>query len=215
MLHDGARMVTFETEGLLSLDEKAVVPTLLYLFRRIERRLNGAPTMIILDEAWSYLRHPLFYEQLRDWLKTMRKKNVVVILATQQISDLAGSSIADVVIENCPTKILLPNPEAKTEVSREFYRKLGLNVRELDLISTAIPKQHYYITSTLGRRMVDFGIGPVGRAFVGVNGHEEREALAEMMRAYPENWRIRWLENKKEPAWAQYLESLSVLPVPA
>ena len=113
-------MLSFETENLLQLDDKAVIPVLLYLFRRIEQRLDGSPTLILLDEAWSYLQHQLFRDRLRDWLKTMRRKNAVVVMATQQISDIANSEIADIVLENCPTKILLPNPEARTANSRVF-----------------------------------------------------------------------------------------------
>ena len=94
------RFLSFETENLLQLDSKAVVPVLLYLFRRIEQRLDGSPTLILLDEAWSYLQHGLVRERLKDRLKTMRRKNAVVIMATQQISDIANSEIADVVLEN-------------------------------------------------------------------------------------------------------------------
>ncbi len=119
-LGDG-RFLSFETENLLQLDDKAVIPVLLYLFRRIEQRLDGSPTLILLDEAWSYLQHELFRNRLKDWLKTMRRKNAVVVMATQQISDIANSDIADVVLENCPTKILLPNAEAKNPGSRDFY----------------------------------------------------------------------------------------------
>src|SRR4029077_16461798 len=107
MLGNG-RFLSFETENLMQLDDKAVIPVLLYLFRRIEQRLNGSPTLILLDEAWSYLQHGLFRERLRDWLKKMRRKNPAVVLATQQISDIANSEIADVVFENTATKILLP-----------------------------------------------------------------------------------------------------------
>ena len=64
----------------------------------IEQRLDGSPTLVLLDEAWSYLQHALFRNRLRDWLKTMRRKNAVVVMATQQISDIANSDIADVVL---------------------------------------------------------------------------------------------------------------------
>ena len=134
-----------------------MIPVLLYLFRRIEQRLDGSPTLILLDEAWSYLQHELFRDRLKDWLKTMRRKNAVVVMATQQISDIANSEIADVVLENCPTKILLPNAEAKNPGSREFYDRVGLNERELEILQVSIPKQHYYVVSKLGRRLVDLG----------------------------------------------------------
>ena len=115
------RFLSFETENLMQLDDKAIIPVLLYLFRRIEQRLDGSPTLILLDEAWSYLQHSLFRNRMRDWLKTMRRKNAVVVMATQQISDIANSEIADVVLENCPTKILLANAESRNPGSRSFY----------------------------------------------------------------------------------------------
>jgi type IV secretion system protein VirB4 len=206
-LGDG-RMLAFETENLLQLDDKAVIPVLLYLFRRIEQRLDGSPTLILLDEAWSYLQHELFRDRLKDWLKTMRRKNAVVVMATQQISDIANSQIADVVLENCPTKILLPNAESKNPGSREFYTRVGLNERELELLQVSIPKQHYYVVSTLGRRLVNLGVGKVALSWVGVNGREERQIVESVMSQYPDSWRAEWLRLKNLPQWAEYYQSL-------
>jgi len=202
------RMLAFETENLLQLDDKAVIPVLLYLFRRIEQRLDGSPTLILLDEAWSYLQHELFRDRLKDWLKTMRRKNAVVVMATQQISDIANSPIADIVLENCPTKILLSNAESKNPGSREFYNRVGLNERELEILQVSIPKQHYYVVSTLGRRLVNLGIGKVALSWVGVNGREERQIVESVMEQYRESWRAEWLRLKGLHQWAQYYESL-------
>ena len=208
-LGDG-RLLSFETENLLQLDSRAVIPVLLYLFRHIEQRLDGSPTLILLDEAWSYLQHELFRERLRDWLKTMRRKNAVVVMATQQISDIAKSEIADIVLENCPTKILLPNSEARTANSRSFYSRVGLNERELEILELSIPKKHYYVVSSLGRRLIDLGIGPVGLSWVGVNGREERQLVETVMEHHGENWRAEWLRLKGLAPWAEYLESITL-----
>lgn len=205
------RFLSFETENLLQLDEKAVIPVLLYLFRRIEQRLDGAPTLILLDEAWSYLQHALFRERLKDWLKTMRRKNAVVVMATQQISDIANSEIADVVLENCPTKILLPNPAAKNPGSRAFYERIGFNERELDILQVAIPKKHYYVISQHGRRLVDLGVGRLTLAWVGVNGREERDLVQSVIDEHPETWRAEWLRAKGLEGWDGQLEALEFL----
>src|SRR4051794_5153430 len=111
----------------------------------------------------------------------MRRKNAVVVMATQQISDIANSEIADVVLENCPTKILLPNAESRTPNSRAFYHRVGLNERELEILELSIPKKHYYVVSKLGRRLVDLGIGRVTLSWVGVNGCEERQIVESVM----------------------------------
>jgi len=212
LLSDG-KFLTFETESLLQLDDKAVIPVLVYLFRRIEKRLDGAPTLVTLDEAWAYLRHPVFRERLRDWLKTLRRMNGVVLLATQNLSDICKSEISDVILEMCPTKILLPNGEAKNPASKEFYDRIGLNARELDILQTSIPKQHYYFISPLGRRLVSLGIHNVALSFVGVNGKEERQLVEDLVEEYPFSWQSAWLrlraamlKDERLAEWADYYE---------
>jgi type IV secretion system protein VirB4 len=207
------RFLTFETENLLQLDDKAVIPVLLYLFRRIEKRLDGAPTLVSLDEAWAYLRNRVFRERLRDWLKTLRRMNGVVLLATQNLSDICNSDISDVILEMCPTKILLPNSEAKNPASKEFYSRIGLNSRELDILQASIPKQHYYIISPLGRRLISLGLHNVALSFVGVNGREERQIVEELISEFPASWQSEWLRVRAEAlgdtrlqGWAEYYE---------
>jgi type IV secretion system protein TrbE len=214
MLSNG-RFLTFETESLLQLDDKAVIPVLLYLFRRIEKRLDGAPTLVTLDEAWAYLRHPVFRERLRDWLKTLRRMNGIVLLATQNLSDICKSEISDVILEMCPTKILLPNAEAKNPSSKEFYDRIGLNSRELEILQSSIPKQHYYFISPLGRRLVSLGIHNVALSFVGINGREERQAVEDLIEANPLTWQSAWLRSRaitlkdqQLSSWADYYEKI-------
>ena len=206
-LLDG-RFVTFEMESLLQLGDKAVIPVLLYLFRRIEKSLTGEPTLIILDEAWSYLQQPLFCERLKEWLKTMRRKNCVVVMATQQISDVANSTNADVILESCPTKILLPNAEAASSGSRKFYDCLGLNGREIETIKYGIPKRDYYITSKLGKRRVDLQLQGVALAWLSVSGRKEREEAQRLMDELPDTWRVEWLRRRGLTAWADHYETL-------
>jgi type IV secretion system protein VirB4 len=203
------RFLTFETENLLQLDDKSVLPVLLYLFRRIEKRLDGSPTLVLLDEAWVYLKHGLFRERMRDWLKTLRRMNGVVVMATQQLSDICNSEIADVILENCPTKILLPNAEAQTPNSKSFYDRVGLNDTELNLIQTSVPKQHYYVLSPMGRRLISLGIGRVALSWVGVNGREERQLVESVLEKFPDSWRSEWLRLRGLPKWADYLDRMA------
>jgi type IV secretion/conjugal transfer VirB4 family ATPase len=206
-LGDG-EFVTFEMEHLMGMGEKAVVPVLLYLFHRIERRLDGAPTLVILDEAWLYLRHELFRERVRQWLRTLRKENAAVVLATQTVSDIYNSPIRDVVLESTPTKILLPNTEALNTASRQFYDHLGLNDREIELVQKSEPKREYYCVSPLGRRLISLGLGRVALSFVGVNGADERKSVEKLMEAYPERWQSEWLRARGLADWATYYEEL-------
>ena len=112
---------------------------LAYLFHRIEDRLDGSPTLIIVDEGWLALDDEGFSGQLREWLKTLRKKNASVIFATQSLSDIDGSVIAAAIIESCHTRLLLPNERAIEPQITTIYRRFGLNDRQIEILARAMP----------------------------------------------------------------------------
>jgi len=158
----------FETEALMG-QAGVVAPVLTYLFHRLEERFDGRPTLLVLDEAWIFLDHPLFAARIREWLKTLRKKNVAVVFATQSLADVANSSIAPAIIESCPQRILLPNDRAIEPQSRAAYERFGLNDRQIELISRATPKRQYYLQSARGNRLFELGLGPVALALCGAS----------------------------------------------
>ena len=107
----------FEMENIF--DSKMLFSMLTYLFHRIETELFPSentpmekmiPTYMILDECCLFFYNPMFSSKIKDWLKTLRKKNVSVIMATQSLSDVINSNIKNSLLESCPTKIYLPNP---------------------------------------------------------------------------------------------------------
>ncbi len=156
----------FETEALMG-QTGVVAPVLTYLFHRLEERFDGRPTLLVLDEAWIFLDHPLFAARIREWLKVLRKKNVAVLFATQSLADIASSSIAPAIIESCPQRILLPNDRAIEPQSREAYERFGLNERQIELVSRATLKRHYYLQSARGNRLFELGLGPIALTLCG------------------------------------------------
>ncbi|OIR00492.1 type IV secretion system protein virB4 [mine drainage metagenome] len=158
----------FETEELMH-QPGAVAPVLAYLFHRLEERFDGRPTLLILDEAWVFLDHPLFAARIREWLKVLRKKNVAVVFATQSLADIADSAIAPAIIESCPQRIFLPNDRAIEPQARAAYERFGLNERQIELIARATPKRHYYLQSRRGNRLFELGLGPVALALCGAS----------------------------------------------
>jgi type IV secretion system protein VirB4 len=188
----------FELEHLLTstgrASEKHVAPVLLYLFHRIEQRLTGRPTLIVIDEAWTVMDHPLFVEQVREWLKTLRKKNAAVVFATQSVADILDKPIATSVIDSCLTKIFLPNGQAATDGAREAYYKMGLGEREITLLAQATPKRDYYYRSPLGRRMFALDLGPVARCFLAASGPADVARVRALVQAHGNyTWPALWL----------------------
>jgi type IV secretion system protein VirB4 len=186
----------FEIEELMNLGEKFALPTLLYLFRRIERSLKGQPAAIILDEAWLMLGHPAFREKIREWLKVLRKANCIVLMATQSLSDAANSGILDVMVESTATKIFLPNIYARDEDTSALYRRMGLNARQIEILATAIPKRQYYYISENGRRLFDLAIGSLSLAFVGVSDKDSVAVIKNLEAKFGDDWVHEWLAGR-------------------
>jgi type IV secretion/conjugal transfer VirB4 family ATPase len=166
----------FEMEELMH-SKAAVLAVLGYLFARLDERFDGAPTLLILDEAWLFLDDPMFASRIRQWLKTLRKKNVSVIFATQSLADVKDSTIAPAIVESCASRIFLPNPQATEPQIRMIYEGFGLNGRQIDIVATAQPKRDYYYQSRLGNRVFDLGLGPVALAFAGASTPEDQRAM--------------------------------------
>jgi type IV secretion system protein VirB4 len=150
---------------------------LTYLFHRIEGRLDGRPTLLIIDEGWLVLDDPAFAQQLREWLKTLRKKNASVVFATQSLSDIDGSNIAPAIVESCPTRIFLPNERAIEPQITAIYRRFGLNDRQIEILARATPKRDYYCQSRRGNRLFELGLGPVALAFCAASSKADHAAI--------------------------------------
>ena len=197
--------VTFEMSHLLERGPLIVLPTLLYLFHRIRGRLDGAPTLIVLDEAWTFLDHPRFTAWLRSSLKELRKLNAAVLFATQSLADLAGSSLREVLLESTATKLYLPNPQAENESIAPYYRELGLNPRQLRLIATALPKRDYYASSSEGNRLFRFQLGPLELAFCGAGSPEDLVTIRRLRAEHGHRWPLPWLRLRQLDTWAERL----------
>jgi type IV secretion system protein VirB4 len=170
----------FEMEELMH-SKAAVAAVLGYLFARFEARFDGAPTLLILDEAWLFLDDPLFAARIRQWLKTLRKKNVSVIFATQSLADIQNSSIAAAIIESCASRIFLPNPQASEPQIRGIYQGFGLNDRQIEIIAQATPKRDYYYQSRQGNRLFDLDLGPVTLAFTAAASPAEQRDISQVL----------------------------------
>ncbi|MBU0743925.1 MAG: conjugal transfer protein TrbE, partial [Gammaproteobacteria bacterium] len=173
----------YETEELMN-TPSVIAPVLSYLFHRLEKRFTGVPTLLVLDEAWLYLDHPVFSAKIRDWLKTLRKFNVSVVFATQSIEDALNTSISSILLESCPSRILLPNDRILEPNIRASYEKLGLNERQLQILSTATPKQQYYYQSRLGNRLFDVELGPLALAFCAASRAEDKILVRELLQEH-------------------------------
>ncbi len=190
-----SRFCVFEMEEIMGMGDKILIPILTYIFHRIQKSLNGQPSLLILDEAWIMLGHSVFKEKIREWLKVLRKANCGVVLATQSLTDLENSGLISVIAESCPTKILLANPNAVHSQQYSLYTQLGLNDKEIGIISQkAQPKKDYYLVNNYGRRLVQLALGKKTLSFIGVSDKESIKRIKELRAEYgADNWQEQWL----------------------
>jgi type IV secretion system protein VirB4 len=106
---------------------------MMYLFHRLEQRLDGTPAIIVVDEGWKALDDDVFVRRIKDWEKTIRKRNGLVGFCTQSAADALESQIASAIIEQAATQIFFPNPKAK---ARDYVEGFGLSDHEFELIRT-------------------------------------------------------------------------------
>lgn len=186
----------FEIENLMNLGEENLIPVLLYIFHRIEKAFKGQPSMLILDEAWIMLGHPVFQQKIREWLKVLRKANCAVVLATQSLSDAQQSGILDVLSESCPTKIFLANEDAGKDTQKGLYHGLGLNSAQVKIIANAEPKREYYVTSSQGYRLIDLSLSPLALSFVGASGKKDIAIIKKLKIEHGAAWPRIWLSER-------------------
>jgi type IV secretion system protein VirB4 len=195
-----AAVQAFEIEGLVGTGAAPAV--LSYLFHRIGDRLDGRPTMLIIDEGWLALDDEGFAGQLREWLKTLRKKNASVIFATQSLSDVDNSSIAPAIIESCPTRLLLPNERAIEPQITAIYRRFGLNDRQIEILARATPKRDYYCQSRRGNRLFELGLSEVGLALCAASSKSDQTLIANLVAEHGrEGFLAAWLR-ASDAGWA-------------
>ncbi len=136
-----AESVGFDMTQVLD-DPVVRTPAMMYLFHRVEERLDGSPAIIVVDEGWKALDDEVFVRRIKDWEKTIRKRNGIVGFATQSAQDALESRIASAIIEQAATQIFMSNPKAQ---AREYIEGFGLTAHELELVRTIPDNAHCFL----------------------------------------------------------------------
>jgi type IV secretion system protein TrbE len=197
--HDNT-LITYELRELDALGDRAAAPAIELIIYGVETRLGQRPVFLFGDEGWKLLNDQVSQEWLYQSLRTWRKRNGAIILATQSLVELASSGYRELLLESCPGKVWLPNPQLKSELVREAYCKLGLSPTELDLLSNAVPQRQYLYTSPAGRRLFDLDLGPIARALCASTGAPDVAAAREVLsRVGPDGFVDEWLRMRGHP----------------
>jgi len=136
-----AEAVGFDMTQILD-DPTVRTPAMMYLFHRVEERLDGNPAILVVDEGWKALDDEVFVTRIKDWEKTIRKRNGIVGFATQSAQDALESRIASAVIEQSATQIFMANPKAR---EADYVEGFGLSHHELELVRMLPDTSHCFL----------------------------------------------------------------------
>lgn len=125
-----ARFIGFDMTDFLD-NAEIRAPLMLYLFHRIDKMLTGERTIIAIDEFWKALQDEAFRGFAQDGLKTFRKRNAMMVFATQSPADALKSDIAHSILEQVATQVMLPNPKG---ARRDYMDGFSLTEAEFQLI---------------------------------------------------------------------------------
>ncbi|WP_420137995.1 VirB4 family type IV secretion/conjugal transfer ATPase [Sphingomonas sp.] len=190
-----AEAVGFDMTQILD-DPLSRTPAMMYLFHRVEERLDGTPSIIVVDEGWKALDDDAFVAKIKDWEKTIRKRNGIVGFATQSAQDALESRIASAVIEQSATQIFLANPKARRD---DYVTGFGLSQHEYELVRTLPDGAHcFLIKHGTDSVVVRLDLSGEKEILTILSGRERTVRLLDEIRAEtgddPADWLSRLLE---------------------
>ncbi|MDX2181145.1 MAG: DUF87 domain-containing protein [Bryobacteraceae bacterium] len=158
-----ARFQAFDFEGMDKYPQ-VLEPLLFYILHRANSAIHAAAEAttskwFVMDEAWRFFRNPTIRLYIVEALKTWRKRNAAMILATQSGEDLEATELLPIVVESCPIKLFLANPG----MDEEWYRRtFKLNITESQLIARLITKQQILLKRPDFAKVLNLNVDPKG-----------------------------------------------------
>ncbi|HEX8192353.1 MAG TPA: VirB4 family type IV secretion/conjugal transfer ATPase [Allosphingosinicella sp.] len=190
-----ADTVGFDMTQILD-DPQLRSPAMMYLFHRVEERLDGTAAIVVVDEGWKALDDDVFVRRIKDWEKTIRKRNGIVGFATQSAQDALESKIASAIIEQAATQIFMANPKAR---EADYVDGFGLTPHEYEIVR-ALPDDArcFLVKHGADSVVARLNLGGEKDILTILSGRERTVRLLDEIRAEtgdePEAWIPRLLE---------------------
>lgn len=193
------RVVGFDMTALLD-SPLLRTPTMMYLFHRVDERLDGTPAMIVIDEGWKALDDAVFSAMIRDWLKTLRKRNAIVGFGTQSARDALDSRIGTAIVEQTATQIFMPNAKAQAQ---DYCEGFGLSTHELDLIRALPATSHAFLVRHAHHSVViRLDLGGMAEMLTVLSGREASVRRLDDLRGLHGDDPALWYEPLTGQPWA-------------
>jgi type IV secretion system protein VirB4 len=152
-------------------------PLLFYVLHRASASIGDADAgrlkLFILDEAWRFVQDGTLKAYITEALKTWRKRNAAMLLATQSSEDFAAPDLLRTVVESCPTKFFLANSGMDVDRARQLFH---LNHTEASLITSLVPRQQALLKRPDLAKVINLHVDP-GSAWIYANTPIDRSGV--------------------------------------
>jgi len=158
---DNLSLERFQAFDFELMDQADVLEAMLfYILHRANRVIYApveaeTPKLVVFDEAWRFFRHPVTRDYIHEALKTWRKRNAAMILATQSGDDLARSELLPVITESVFTRLFLANPGMDLA---DYRDKFHLNSVEADQVMRLQPKRQFLLKRPDGAKVLNLNV---------------------------------------------------------
>lgn len=184
-------------------DPQVRTPLMMVLFHRIEELIDGRRIVIAIDEFWKALGDEAFRGLANDGLKTIRKKNGVMVFGTQSPRDALASPIAHTIVEQCPTQAFFPNPRGQAS---DYVDGFHLSRREFHLVKEELSNESRRFLLRQGRHAVvaELDLAGLDDHLAVLSGRTATVELADRLRAEvgddPQAWLPLFHQRRKDLA---------------
>ena len=180
---------TFELHDLLQ-RSRLLGPVLRYVLPQIELQMStDRPMLLLFDDAAIPWEVPTIRQDSKDWLRTTRKKSVSLGFMTHSLSDVFGTElgrlteIGPLLLESCPVRFYVANPEASKPTIRAIYRQIGLDDTAIDQIAIMRPqREYYYELREVGQRPFTLQFSPFMLDCMARNSSADHRLIDEILR---------------------------------
>jgi type IV secretion system protein VirB4 len=157
-------------------------PVMMYLFHRLSQLVDGRRLVVDIDEFWKALGDEAFRGLAQDGLKTYRKQNALMVFGTQSPADVLRSEISHTILEQCATKVFLPNPHAQ---AHDYVDGFGLTEREFRLVREDLmpERRQFLVKQGLNSVVVELNLDGLSDQVAILSGRTETVELLDRLRA--------------------------------
>lgn len=196
------RLTVYEMRRLWSMSEQAAGPATKLILDDIISQLDGkSPAWIFLDEFGLLLQNKILGgEWIDDVIRSLRRKNCGLIVATHDVDDIAMRPDYSLLLINFPARLFLPNPQAAGDIAGAGYRRLKLNETQIQCIASATPKRDALYVSALESRLAAFPLGEISRHIIGATALSDVQQARTVLEHYNGNFLAAWLD-ERIPGW--------------